>query len=146
MAIFPSKFQRIFDKATTSNTALIAFIDAQSDFWLKNLKNMQETYNKLATKNNRLVAMNTNLTTSINSLTDKVNALESVVNELASACESVAASKDALNQAVGAHAVYKDRIANLIEQLQLAQSNSITHTSHTRLSPKHPNLEKFNSD
>ena len=133
MATFPGKSQRIFDEATTSNTALAASINAQPDFWLKNLKDLQKSYNKLVTKNNGLVVMNTNLTTSNNNLMEKINALEGADKELASACESVAASKDALNQAFGAHTVYKNQIAKLIKQLQLSQSNSVTHTSHTRL-------------
>ena len=79
-------------------------------------------------------------------LTDRVNALESVDAELANARKQVKESHDSLNQAFGAHTVYKNQIAELTEQLQLAQSSSVTHTSHTRLLPKHPDPEKFSGD
>ena len=39
--------------------------------------------------------------------------------------------------------VYKDWITKLTEQLQI---NLVTYTSSTRLSPKHPDPEKFSGD
>ena len=142
MATFPSEFQRIFDEATTSNTALAASINAQPDFWLKNLKDLQEAYNDLVTKNNEVVATNATLIV-------KINALEGVDKEIANACESATAAHNALNQAVGAQTVYKDQNAKLTRQLQLAQSsnsNLIAPVPQARLSPKHPNPEKFSGD
>ena len=97
------------------NTALIASITAQPDFWLKNLKDLQEAYHELATKNNQVVAINT-------VLTERINALEGVDKEIASACESAAAANNALNQALEAQTVYKNQNAELTKQLQLAQS------------------------
>ena len=83
-----SKFQRVFNKAITSNTALVASISACSDFWLENLKVFVK-------------------------LTEKVNALKDVDEELANAREQVKKGHDALNQALGAHTVNKDQNAEL---------------------------------
>ena len=152
MATFPSEFQRIFDEATTLNTALVVSINAQPDFWLKNLKDLQEAYNKLVVKNNEVVTTNTNLTTLINNLTEKVNAFKDVDEELANAREQVIEGHDSLNQTFGAHTVYKDQIAELTEQLQLAQllnSNLVTTSVvpvQARPSPNHPDPDKFNGD
>ena len=113
---------------------------------MKNLKDLQEAYNGLVIKNNQVVATNTNLTTLINNFTKKVNAFEGVDEERANACEQVKQGHHSLNQVFGAHTVYKNRIAKLTEQLQLAQSSSVIYTSHTRLSPKHPNPKKFSGN
>ena len=144
MATFPSKFQRIFDKATTSNTALVASITAQPDFWLKNLKDLQKAYNGLVTKNNEVVATNT-------VLTEKINALEGVDEEIAGARESAATAHNELNQALGAQTVYKNQNAKLTRQLQLAQSLNLNLAVpvafvQARPSPNHPDPDKFNGD
>lgn len=125
----PSNFQRVFNEAIISKTALVASVSAQLDFWLENLKALQQAYSDLTTSNT--------------TLTERINALEGVDEELARARESAAAGHDTLNQALGANTVYKDRITELTEQLHLAQSNSVTNAGHTRLSPKHPNPEKL---
>ena len=134
----PSNFQRVFNEATSSNAAaLVNSISTRPDFWLENLKALQKAYAELT-------ALNA-------TLTERVNLLEGVDKELATARESVAASKDSLNQALGAHTVYKDRIAELTEQLQLAQSSNLylaaaAPVPQARLSPKHPDPEKFSGD
>ena len=97
----PSDFQRVFNKATTSNTTLVNSISRQPDFWLENLKALQQVYSDLATSN-------TELTTTNATLTERVSVLEDVDEQLASARESATASHDALNQALGGHTVYKD--------------------------------------
>ena len=108
IATISSEFQRIFDKATTSNTALVASINAQSDFWLENLKALQQAYYKLVTTNTNLVTLNTTLVATNNNLMEKINALEGVDKKLANAREQVKNGQNALNQAFGAHTVYKD--------------------------------------
>ena len=91
----PSEFDRVFGEATASNpAALVASINARPEFWLDNLKALQKAYVKLTATNNNL--------------TEKVNALEGVDEELANAREQVKESHDSLNQAFGAHTVYKD--------------------------------------
>ena len=137
-----SKFDRVFDKATASNPAvLVASISARPEFWLENLKALQKAYVKLTTTN-------TNLTTSINNLTEKVNALEGVDEELASACKLVKDGHDSLNQAIGAHNFYKDQNAKLTRQFQLAQSSNsnLVAPVQARPSPNYPDLDKFNGD
>ena len=100
----PSEFQRVFNEAITSNTALVVSISAQSDFWLENLKALQKAFVDL---------------------TEKVNALEGVDKELANASEQVKKGHDVLNQALRAHTVYKDQNAELTRQLQLTQSSNL---------------------
>ena len=136
-----SDFQRVFNEATASNpVALVASIGAQPEYWLENLKALQQAHFELVTMNTTLVATN-------NNLMEKINAFEGVDEELANAREQVKEGHDSLNQAFGAYTVYKDQIAELTEQLQLAQSSFVTHTSHTtRLSPKHPDSKKFSGD
>ena len=124
----PSKFLRVFNEAITSNTALVASISARSDFWLEKLKALEKAFVDL---------------------TEKVNALEGVDEELANAREQVKEGHDALNQALGAHTVYKDQNAKLTRQLQLAQSsnsNLVAPVPQARPSPNHPNPDKFNGD
>ena len=131
----PSEFDKVFGEATASNPAvLVASINARPDFWLENLKALQESYVELT-------ALNA-------TLTERVNLLEGVDKELATARESVAASKDSLNQALGAYTVYKDQIVELTEQLQLAQSlnSNLIAPVQARLSPNHPDPDKFNGD
>ena len=132
--LLSSKFQRVFKEATTSDSAvLVNSISSQPDFWLENLKALQQAYNKLNATNATLI--------------EKVHAFEGVDKELANAHEQIKKGHDSLNQAFGAYTVYKDWIAELTKQLQLAQLNFVTHTSHTtRLSPKHPDPEKFSGD
>ena len=135
----PSDFQRVFNEATASNpAALVASIGAQPEYWLENLKALQQAHFELVTTNTTLVATN-------NNLIEKINAFEGVDEELANAREQIKEGHDSLNQVFGAHTVYKDRIAELTEQLQLAQSSPVT-TSPTRLSSKHPDPEKFSGD
>ena len=135
---FPSNFQRVFNKATASNSAaLVASINAQPDFWLENLKALQKSYTELT-------ALNT-------ILTEGVYLLKGVDEELATACESVAASKNFLNQAFRAYTVYKDWIAELTEQLQLAQVLNLNLAApvapiQARPSPNHSDPDKFNRD
>ena len=128
----PSNFQRVLNETTTSNTAFVASISAQPDFWLEHLKALQKAFANL---------------------TKRVNALKSVDKELASACESAAAAHNALNQALGAQTVYKDQNAKLTKQLQVAQSwnlnlaaASVTPVPQARPSPNHPDPDKFNGD
>ena len=122
--LFWSKFQKVFNKATISNTALVASITAQSDFGLKNLKDLQEAYHKLTTKNNELVTTNTDLVISNatlfatnNNLMERVNALKGVDKKLVNACELVKEGQNALNQALRAHNLYKNQNAKLVKQL-----------------------------
>ena len=139
----PSKFQRVFNKAISSNTtALVNSISSWPDFWLENLKALQESYTEL-------IALNTTLTTTNAELAETVNALEGVDQELANACELVKEGHDSLNQALGAHNLYKDQNTELTRQLQLAQSlnsNLVTPVPQARPSPNHPDLDKFNGD
>ena len=124
-----SKFQRVFNEAIASNSAvLVTSINAQPDFWLENLKALQQAFVEL---------------------TDRVNALEGVDAELANAREQVKESHDALNQAQRAHNLYKDQNAELTRQLQLAQlsnSNLVAPVPQARPSPNHPDPDKFNGD
>ena len=76
-------------------------INAQPDFWLEILKALQQAFVEL---------------------TDRVNALEGVDAKLANAREQVKKGHDALNQALGAHNLYKNQNTELTRQLQLAQS------------------------
>ena len=139
----PSDFQRIFHKVTASNSAaLVASINAQLDFWLKNLKALQESYTKLT-------ALNTTLTTTNTELVERVNALEGVDEELVNARKLVKKGQDALNQALRAHNLCKNQNTELTKQLQLAQlSNSILTVApvQARPSPNHPDSDKFNGD
>ena len=131
----PNKFQQVFDEAIASTTALTNLINAQPDFWLKNLKALQQAYSNLITSNN--------------SFTERICALEDVDEELISARELITASNNALNQALGAHTVYKDQNAELTRQLQLAQlsnSNLVAPIPQARPSPNHSNPDKFNGD
>ena len=113
MSTTPSDFQRVFDQAIMSTTTLTNSINAQPDFWLENLKALQLAYS-------RLVTTNSNLTTKNTKLAERIDALEDVDKKLTSARESIAAGNNALNQALGAHTVYKDQNAELTRQLQLA--------------------------
>ena len=118
----PSEFQRVFDKATISATALINSVTSQPEYWLQNLTALQHAYN--------------NLTVANNTLTERVNALEGVDEELAKARKSVSITQVALNQ-------------SLTEQLRLMQQNSAVTTSHaptSRPSPDHPDPDKFSGD
>ncbi|MCJ1427889.1 hypothetical protein MMC29_005795 [Sticta canariensis] len=130
----PSDFQKIFNKATTSNAALVNSINSQPDYWLENLKALHD-----------LATLNTELTATNSTFTERIHALKGVDEEFISARESATASHDALNQALGGHMVYKDQIAELTEQLRIATSNPAA-TSHTKLSSKHPDPEKFSGD
>ena len=124
-----SKFQRVFYKAIASNSAiLVASINAQPDFWLENLKALQQAFVEL---------------------TDRVNALEGVDAKLANAREQVKEGHNALNQAQGAHNLYKDQNAELTRQLQLAHSsnsNLAVALVQARPSLNHPDPDKFNRD
>ena len=56
-----------------------------------------------------------------------------------------------MNQALGAHTVYKDQNAELTSQLQLAQSSNSNLAAapvpqQARPSPSHPDPDKFNGD
>ena len=123
-----SKFQRVFNKAIALNSAdLVVSINAQSDFWLENLKALQQTFVKLI---------------------DRVNALEGVDAELANARKQVKEGHNVLNQAQRAHNLYKDQNAELTRQLQLAQSlnSNLVAPVQARPSPNYPNPDKFNGD
>ena len=106
-----SNFQRVFKEATALNpAALVASIGAQPEYWLENLKALQQAHFKLVTTNTTLVATN-------NNLMEKINTFEGVDKKLANAREQVKEGHDLLDQAFGTHTVYKDRIAKLTEQL-----------------------------
>lgn len=132
----PRNFERIFDEAILSSTALVNSITTNPDFWLKNLKALQQAFSDLTTTNNALTAKNTTLQT-------RVNDLENTNDQIISARAAATANHDALNQALGGITVYKDRIAELTEQLRLAQSNPAPTPTHT---PNHPDPEKFSGD
>ena len=125
-----SEFQRVFNEATTLNTALVASISARSDFWLESLKALQKAFVEL---------------------TEKVNAFKGVDKELANACKLVKDGHDSLSQAIGAHNLYKNQNAKLTRQLQLAQSLNLNLAAlvapvQARPSPNHPDPDKFNGD
>ena len=96
----PSDFQRVFDEAIVSHTALVNSINSQPEYWLQNLTALQQAYSNLSTSNVELTATN-------HTLTERINVLESVDEELANARESAANAHNAINQAIGGHTFYK---------------------------------------
>ena len=144
MSATPSDFQRVFDQAIVSTTTLTNLINSQPDFWLENLKALQLAYSGLFTTNSNLTTKNTKLA-------ERIDALEGVDKELTSARKLIAAGNNALNQALGAHTVYKDQNAKLTRQLQLAQLLNLNLAAapvpqQARPSSNHPDLDKFNGD
>ena len=138
----PNKFQRVFDEAIALTTALTNSINARPDFWLENLKALQQAYSNLS-------ALNNTLTTTNEILTNRISSLEDADEQFASAHESAAATNNTLNQALKAHKVYKNQNAELSRQLQLAQSSNLNLSVapvQARPSPNHPNPDKFNGD
>ena len=117
-----------------STSTLTNSINSQPDYWLENLKALQQAF--------------VDLTTTNTTLRKKINALEGVDKELVTARDSVAATHDALNQALEGQTVYKDQVAELTRQLAQSSSNLVAPIApvHTKLSPKHPDLDKFNGD
>ena len=80
----PSKFQRVFNKAISSNaTALVSSISFCPDFWLENLKALQRSYTEL-------IALTV-------SLIERVNVLQSVDLDYANICQAAADAQTALN-------------------------------------------------
>ena len=144
MSATPSDFQRVFDQAIVSTTTLTNLINSQPDFWLENFKALQLAYSELLTTNSNLTTKNTKLA-------ERIDALEGVDKELTSARKLIAAGNNALNQALGAHTVYKDQNAKLTRQLQLAQLLNLNLAAapvpqQARPSSNHPDLDKFNGD
>ncbi|MCJ1461409.1 hypothetical protein MMC07_000006 [Pseudocyphellaria aurata] len=117
----------VFDEAIVSNEALVASVSTHTEFWRENLTTLQKAYVEL---NNRC------------------QALEGADEQLANARDALGQSRDALNQAVGGQNVFKSQVAELTEQLRLAQLSSAATvaTPSQKLSPKHPDPDKFTGD
>ncbi|MCJ1467199.1 hypothetical protein MMC07_005822 [Pseudocyphellaria aurata] len=133
----PSDFQRVFNEATVSATDLVSSVNHHPDFWLKNLKILQQSCLDLTKRNATLI--------------ERIRALEDADKQVMSARDAVTTGRDELNQALGAETMYKERIAELTErvaelteQLRLSQMNRVVATS--KLSPKLPDPEKFTGD
>ena len=107
MANTPTDFQSVFNHAIVSATALVNSINSQPDFWLENLKALQQASNELATTNATLTTANNDLTDSNATLKESIRALTDADEQLAGARESAAVAHDALNQFVRAQTVYK---------------------------------------
>lgn len=82
----PSSFQKIFDEAIVSSTALANSINTNPDFWLKNLKALQQAYGELTTTN-------TNLTTEVTSLNSQLAVLQTIIHTLEGVDELLLAAR-----------------------------------------------------
>lgn len=142
----PSNLQRVFNKVTILNTAFIASISAQPDFWLENLKALQQTYTNFATSNTTLITINVTLTEKISGLENAEKQFIETHEQLASTHKSATTSYNVLNQALKVHTIYKNQITKLIKQLCFTQSTSSINTSYTKLFSKYLDLEKFSGN
>ena len=119
-----------------STTTLTNSINSQPNYWLENLKALQQAF--------------VDFTTTNTTLCEKINALEGVDKELAIARNSVTATHDALNEALRGQTVYKDQVAKLTRQLAQSNSNlaaaSVAPVPQARPSPNDPNPDRFNGD
>lgn len=116
----PSDFQRVFEEATVSSTALVNSIISQPDYWLQNLTALQQAYSNLSTLNVEF--------------TEKISTIEGVDEELANARESAARAHEALNQALTEHL-----------RLMRIHPTTTSHTLTARTSPNHPDPDKYST-